>query len=373
MDFNHTQDRRLFADTIAKFLSDNYDYMKRNDYAASQDGFSKDMWNQFAELGALAVLFDENAGGFAGEGFDIAVVFEELGKAIVVEPFLANFMAGRLLAELGNDKQKTMVEEMIAGERQLAFAHSEPQAGYAPSFVSTTAVQNGDTFKLVGQKAVVLNGGHADSLVVSARIDGHDDDDNGIGIFLVDPNEQGVIIRAYKTVDGYNAADIRLDDVSATQLCDGKCGFEAIEKTIAVANLALSAEALGAMQTTAMITLEFLKTRKQFGVPIGKFQVLQHRMAELMIELEQVRSAVINAAGHLEGNRDKREWYVSAAKNLVGRTGRLFAEEAIQMHGGIGMTWEYSVAHFAKRLVMIDHLFGDEDFHLDRIVKLNNK
>ena len=372
MDFNHTEDRRLFADTIAKFLGDNYDYMKRNEYAASQDGFSKDMWSQFAELGALAVLFDEDAGGFAGQGFDIAVVFEELGKAIVVEPFLANLMAGRAIAGLGDDAQKSLVEEMIAGGRQLAFAHTEAQAGYAPAYVSATVSKSDGVYKLNGHKAVVLNGGHADTLVVSARSSGKDDDESGIGLFLVAADAQGLRISSYKTVDGYNAADIWLEGAQAQPLGNVENGFETIEKILAVANVALSAEALGAMQSTAMITLEFLKTRKQFGVPIGKFQVLQHRMAELMIEMEQVRSAVINAAGHLESNRNEREWYVSAVKNLVGRTGRLFAEEAIQMHGGIGMTWEYSVAHFAKRLVMIDHLFGDEDFHLDRIVKLNN-
>jgi alkylation response protein AidB-like acyl-CoA dehydrogenase len=373
MDFNHTEDRRMFAETVSKFVAENYDYLKRNEIAASSSGFDPQMWARFAEIGVIGALFDEAVGGYGGKGFDIAVIFEELGKAIVVEPFLANLLGGTMLAELGNEAHRGQIEDVIAGSHILGFAHTEPEAGYEPSLVSTTATKDGSNWLINGNKCVVISGDAADTIIVTARIKGDVNDENGISAFIIAPDAQGVSVRGYGTVDGYRAADITLENVSVApdaMLGDAGGAFPAIEKALGMATLAVCAEALGAMQVSVMITNEFIKTRKQFGVPIGKFQALQHRMAEMMIELEQVRSGVINAAGNMESNRRDRQWYLSAAKNLVGRAGRLVAEESIQMHGGIGMTWEYSIAHFAKRLVMIDHLFGDEDHHLAQIVAM---
>ena len=222
-----------------------------------------------------------------------------------------------------------------------------------------------------GNKAVVLGGDSADRLVVSARTSGNATDEIGISLFLV-PADQ-TVRRDYSTVDGYRAAEIALKDVSVgSQALIGAEGeaFSTIQKINAWGALAVSAEALGAIEVAIDMTLDYLKTRKQFGVVIGKFQALQHRMADMMGEREQIRSALINAAGHMES--EDRDWHVSALKNLVGRSGRMIAEEAIQMHGGIGMTWEYAVGHYAKRIVMIDHLFGDEDHHLEQIIRLGN-
>jgi len=372
MDFTHTEDRRMLADMAGRFIRERYDIETRHKIAGMPLGFDREMWNQFAELGLIGALFGDQSGGFGGAGFDIAVLFEELGRGLVVEPFLATLLAGRLIADLGNDTQQALLGDIIAGRALVAFAHGEADSHYDLGHVSTTARRVGEGWIVNGHKAVVLNGDAADRIVVSARISGDTCDKRGIALFLLDPSAKGIDRRGYGTVDGYHACDITFTKVA---LGDGDLlgaageAFDAIERVTGLAALAVCAEALGAMQVATEMTLEYLKTRTQFGVPIGRFQVLQHRMAEMLIEIEQVRSAVINAAGHMEAPRSVREWHVSAAKNLVGRAGRLVAEETIQMHGGIGMTWEYALPHFAKRIVMIDHLFGDEDHHLERIVQ----
>ncbi len=369
MDFNHTDDRRMLADMAGRLVRDQYDIEKRHKMAASDDGFSREMWAQMAELGLIGALFTEEAGGFGGAGFDIAVVFEELGRGLVVEPFLSNLLAGTILAG-GNDSQKAVLEGVISGETLLALAHGEPASRYTLSHVGSTAVKSGDGYTLNGSKAVVISGDTADHLVVSARLSGDVEDKEGIALFLVPANADGVHARGYSTVDGYRAAEIALKDVSVSETAmvgDAHDAYANLETSFALGTLAVSAEALGAIEMCIDMTLEYLKTRKQFGVPIGKFQALQHRMADMMTEREQIRSAVINAAGNLD--KADRDWNISALKNLVGRSGRMIAEESIQMHGGIAMTWEYAVGHFAKRIIMIDHMFGDVDHHLEQIIK----
>ncbi len=376
MDFNHTEERRALADLIDRFIADNYPIEKRLDYAASDTGFSREVWAQLTELGLVGALFDEEDGGFGGGGFDIAVVFEGIGKGLMVEPFLASMMAGRALAT-GNAAQRAIVEDIVSGETLAAFAHSEPASRYALSHVETAAEKQDDGWVLNGNKAVVISGDSADLIVVSARTAGTSEDENGISLFLVPADAKGVARRGSPTIDGYRTAEIALDNVALPQ--DALIGsegeaFATIEAVNAAATLAVCAEALGAVEIAIDLTLEYLKTRKQFGVPIGSFQALQHRMADMMGDREQLRSAVINAAGNLDdvdGNADglnSRDWNISAAKNLTGRAGRKIAEESIQMHGGMGMTWEYPVGHYAKRIVMIDHLFGDVDYHLERIM-----
>lgn len=371
MDFNHTEERRMLGETIARFLADRYDIETRNRIAASEEGFSREIWEEMAELGIIGALFSEEDGGFGGKGFDIAVVFEELGRAAVVEPFLATaVMAGRLISALGSETQKAVLERIIAGETIAALAHGEPESRYELVEVVTTATQGGEGWRLDGRKAVVTNGDTADLLVVSARVSGDYDDPAGIALFLVDPRAGGVSRRGYPTMDGGRAAEVELSGVAAEILGAPGEAFAALEAATAAGIVALCAEAVGAMEASKALTVEYLRTRKQFGRPIGQFQALQHRMADMLIEIEQARSAVINAAGHLEADRVAREKYVSAAKNLIGRAGRLVAEETIQMHGGIGMTFEYALPHFAKRLVMIDHMLGDADHHLQRYVEL---
>jgi alkylation response protein AidB-like acyl-CoA dehydrogenase len=324
------------------------------------------MWGRFAELGVIGALATEAQGGFGGAGEDIMVVMEQAGRGLVVEPFAPTVLALSLLAETGADA--ALSEAALTGETQVAVAHGEPASRYDLSHVETRADADGDRFRLSGTKSVVLNGETADRLIVSARTDGAATDHAGVRLFLVDPKAPGVSCRPYGMIEGGRAADIALSGAEGVLLGEA---WPALEVATGRATLAVCAEALGLMSVCQETTLDYLKTRKQFGRPIGAFQVIQHRMADMAMEVEQVRSAVILAAGKLDAPRREREMALSAAKNLVGRLGRKVAEEAIQLHGGIAMTWEYPLAHYAKRLVMIDHLFGDTDHHLDRFAALS--
>ncbi|MEM8811227.1 MAG: acyl-CoA dehydrogenase [Pseudomonadota bacterium] len=374
MDFTHTDDRRMLADTIARFVREDYTFEHRLEIGASEPGFSSDVWARFAELGLIGALFSEDDGGFGGAGFDLAVVFEELGKGLVVEPFLPTLIAGRIIAAAGTDDQKAIVDSVIAGEILISFAHGEPEGRYGLADVSLTAERQDGGFALNGMKSVVPIGRSADRFVVSARSHGAMGDDNGLSLLLVDGEADGLTRRGYPTIDGGGAADLTFDNVSVPAEAligeEGKA-FSIMEAGTGLGLLALSAEALGVMEAAKSMTLDYLGTRKQFGRAIGAFQALQHRMAELLVEIEQMRSAVINAAGALEGDATAREMALSSAKYLAGKVGRLVAEETIQMHGGIGMTWEYALPHYAKRLIMIDHVLGDEDHHLARYIALS--
>ena len=374
MNFDLDQDRRMLADTLNRFIAEQYPFATRDRIARSAEGFSRRMWGRFAEIGAIGALFREADGGYGGTAVDIAVVFEALGRGLVVEPFLGSaVLAGGAIAAAGGDQHKALAEAIVAGTRIAAFAHGEPDAHYQPAHVRARAVRSGGGWVLDGAKAVVQHAEHADVFVVSARVAGSANDEAGISLFLVPANAQGMTLRGYPLVDGGRAADITLSRVElGADAMLGREGeaFPTIENALGTGVLALCAEALGAMEVAKAATLEYLRTRRQFGTVIGSFQALQHRMAEVLLEIEQARSAVINAAAALDGERVKRERALSAAKYTIGRVGTLVAEESIQMHGGIGMSWELPLAHYAKRLVMIDHQLGDEDHHLQRYIDL---
>jgi alkylation response protein AidB-like acyl-CoA dehydrogenase len=373
MNFQHTEDRRMLADTLNRFVTEQYRFDTRDRIARSVQGFSSDLWNRFAELGVIGALFDEADGGFGGGGFDIAVVFESLGRGLVVEPFLDTLIVGRAIALSGNDAQRATLGALIDGSRIVALAHGEPDSHYELSRVTTRAQRSGDLWQLNGAKAVVQHGEHASHFLVSARTAGADDAQEGVTLFLVPRDAKGVGVRGYRKIDGGRAAEVTFDNVTLggdALLGAAGVGFATLEYAIGCGVLALCAEALGAMDVAKDHTLDYLRTRKQFGVPIGSFQALQHRMADLLLEIEQARSAVINAAAALGAERRVRERALSAAKYSIGRIGTRVAEECIQLHGGIGMTWELPLAHYAKRLVMIDHQLGDEDHHLERFVAL---
>ncbi len=377
MDFELSEERQMLADTATRYVRDEYDIKSRHARAAMEDGFCRKTWDQLAELGLVGALLPPDVGGFGGLGEDIAVVFEALGRGIVVEPFLATGVLGASpLVIAGTDAQKAMLEDVIAGKTLLALAHGEPEGRYTTSYVKTKAEAKGGGWVINGRKAVVVSGDSADKMIVSARVSGGDEDVNGISLFLVDVNAAGVSRRGYGTFDGYRAAEIALDNVTVgadALIGEAGKGLPVLEETISRGIVALAAEALGAMEVCRDMTLDYLKTRQQFGRPIGKFQVLQHRMADMCLEIEQVRSALILATCTLEGGRLDRELNTAALKNMVGRVGRLVAEESIQMHGGIAMTWEYAVGHYAKRLTMIDHMLGDTDFHLERYIQLSRE
>ena len=364
MDFELSEERQMLKDTADRFIREQYTIEKRHAATASDDGFDRAMWAEFCELGLPGALIGPDAGGFGGAGEDIALVFEALGRGLVVEPFLPTLLACTALAATG---RTDLVEQAMTGEALVAWAHVEPDAYYTPSHVATKA----DGGRVTGEKAVVVNGGTADWLVVTARTSGEVAEEGGLGLYLVDARADGVEATPHRSIDGPQVAEITLDGAPAETLLDD--AWPLIEKCLAVGTVAVSAEAIGAMEVAKDMTLDYLKDRKQFGRPIGANQVLQHRMVDMLMELEQARSAVMLAANTLEADRDLRERNVSAAKNLVGRAGRLIAEETIQMHGGIAMTWEYAAPHYAKRIVMIDHLFGDTDHHLDRFIRIGRK
>ncbi|MEG1770888.1 MAG: acyl-CoA dehydrogenase family protein [Comamonas sp.] len=376
MNFEHTEDRRMLADTLNRFVSEQYGFETRNAIAYGDVGMAPALWNQFAELGAIGALFAEDDGGFGGAGFDIAVVFEALGRGLVVEPFLGALMVGRALAAVGTPTQKALIANLVDGSSIAALAHDEPGSHYELSRVATRAERNADGWTLSGAKAVVLQGDHANLLLVSARTSAEVDSEDGISLFLVPADAAGVSRRGMGRMDGGRVAEITLDKVQvgadALLGAEGQ-GLATLEIAVGAGVLALCAEAVGAMEVAKRDTLEYLQTRKQFGVAIGSFQALQHRMADLLLEIEQSRSAVINAAAALDGDRLTRERALSAAKVTIGRIGALVAEESVQMHGGIGMTWELPLSHYAKRLVMIDHELGDEDHHLARFIALGRE
>ena len=372
MDFNLSEERRMLRDTAARFIRDTYTIEIRHEIAGSDQGFSREMWSGFAGLGLVGALLPADVGGFGGAGEDIMVVMEEIGRGLVVEPFLATaVLGGGLIAAAGSDAQKPLLEEVIAGTRLLAFAHGEPESRYTLSEVRTRAGNSGTAWTLTGRKAVVLNGDSADTLIVSARVSGDPGDQDGLTLFIVDGGAEGVSRRGHATIDGGHTAEIEFDGVRVgedARLGPAGAAFPTIERVVGHGVLALCAEALGVMEVCRDMTLDYLRTRTQFGVPLGKFQALQHRIVEVCLEIEQARSAVMLAAGKLDAPRAERERALSAAKNLIGRVGRLVAEESIQLHGGIAMTWEYALPHYAKRLTMIDHQLGDADHHLERFI-----
>lgn len=376
MNFEHTEDRRMLADSLNRFIAEQYAFETRDRIAGSPEGFSTDIWRQFAELGVIGALFSEADGGFGGGGFDIAVVFEALGRGLVVEPLLGAVMAGEAISTAGNAAQKGLLAEIIGGTTIAALAHDEPEGHYELARVQTRAERSGDGWVLNGAKSVVPQGAQAQLFVVSARTSGAVDDEAGISLFLVPAATPGLAVRDCPAIDGGRVAELSFDQLrlgaGALLGTEGQ-GHATLERAIGRGLLALSAESLGAMEAAKTATLEYLRTRKQFGLLIGSFQALQHRMADLLLEIEQARSAVINAAAAIDADRVTRERALSAAKFSVGRIGTLVAEESIQLHGGIGMTWELPLAHYAKRLVMIDHELGDEDHHLQRYIALGRE
>jgi len=377
MNFEHTEERRMLADSLNRFIAEQYHIEARNRTAASEQGFSTEFWQQFAELGVLGALLREEDGGFGGAGFDIAVVFEALGRGLVLEPVLGSaVLAAEAISFAGNDQQKAALGEIASGDVIAAFAHDEPNTHYELARVQTTARREGDAWVLDGVKAVVQAAEQANVFVVSARTAGDVDAEEGISLFLVPKDALGVSVRGTPTMDGGRVGDVTFAGVQLSEaalLGAEGAGYAALERAVGRGILALCAEAVGAMEAAKEATLDYLRTRKQFGVPIGSFQALQHRMADLLLEIEQARSTVINAAAALDADRITRERALSAAKMSIGRIGTLVAEECIQLHGGIGMTWELPMAHFAKRLVMIDHQLGDEDHHLERFIALGRE
>ena len=376
MDFRLNEEQQMLQDTVARLVRGEYSFEKRLEYSETELGFSESFWKQLGELGLMAVPFPEELGGFGGTGVEVQSVMTELGRGLCIEPYLQSVvLGGGLISQAGNEKQKEQWLAGIAtGETQLAVGLQEPQSFYNTNDVETTAEKTDSGYVLNGRKAVVIGGHSADLLVVSARTSGSSRDASGISLFVIDANADGLERRSYPTIDGAKGCDLLLNNVKVG--ADALLGSEgeaadAIEYQVGRAISALCGEAVGVMEVACDLTLDYLKQRKQFGVPIGKFQVLQHRMADMMSELEQARSMAILAASVAdEPQSDERRRVIAAAKNVISRSAQFISEKGVQSHGGIGMTWEYNFAHYAKRLVMINHQLGDDDFHLERYAAL---
>lgn len=377
MDFSYSDEQQMLQDSVGKFIQGQYDFETRQKLIASELGFSAENWALFAELGWLTVPFKEEDGGFGGSAVDMMVLMEEFGKGMVVEPFLATaVLSGGLIAELGDAEQKeSLLSAIMEGSLQVATAYAEPASRFNLAAVTTQATRSGDDYVISGDKVVVLNGASADKLLIVARTAGEQFDKDGISVFVVDSSAQGISRRAYTTVDGHRAAEIRLRDVkvpASSLLGQEGQALSALESAIDRATLAVSAEAVGVMDTMLQKTVEYSKTRKQFGVAIGTFQALQHRMAEMFIECQLARSIVIMAAMKLDSTTDRNETAkaVAAAKSRVGRAMRKVGQDAVQIHGGIGVTDELDVGHYFKRVTGIENLFGSTDYHTQRYAAL---
>jgi alkylation response protein AidB-like acyl-CoA dehydrogenase len=373
MNFDLTDEQQMLNDSLRRFVTNEYSFEKRGTIIESGQGSHPETWSALADMGLLAFTFPEAFGGLDGNAVDTMVVMENFGRGLVVEPYVATVvLAGGLVRDLGNDAQKDDCLPAIAtGERKMAFAHYEPGARYHMAQVQTTARKDGDHFMISGQKTAVIHGGQADQLVVSTRTSGNANDEQGLSLFIVDANAKGVKIDDFAAHDGYRIAEISFSNVAVK--ADNLLGeldqaFPHIEKAMDLGIAAVCAEAVGAMEAMNAVTLEYIKTRKQFGVPIGKFQVLQHRMADMFMHAEQSKSMAILAANTADSeDRAKRREAISMAKTLIGQGARYVAQEGVQLHGGMGVTDEMFAAHLFKRLTLINLLFGDADHHLAQV------
>ena len=372
MDFTYTEIQTMLADSVGKFIDNEYDFDTRQAYAGSDKGYSEKVWSTFAELGWTAVPFSEEDGGFGGGPTDVMVLMQSLAPGLVVEPYLANIvLAGGILRRAASpDQKERWLQAIIGGELQATLAFSEPQARYDLASVHTTATPDGDKWVLNGTKGLVPNGGTADLLIVPARTTGASADEDGITLFAIDANAEGISRNAYATVDGLRAAEITLDGVRAgadTVIGEVGKGFATLDATIDDATLAVCAEAVGIMSVLKDKTVEYSKNRKQFGVPIGSFQELQHRMVDMLMACEQAQSLLMWSVMKRDAEGDDCKRAVSSIKYLIGTEGKKLGEDAVQIHGGMGVTWDLDVAHYFKRLTAICTLFGNADWHLDKL------
>ena len=373
MDFSLTDDQAMLAHSVGRFVDTEYDFESRQKFAASDGGFSREMWATFAELGVTTVPFAEEDGGLGGGPVELMLSMEQLGRGLVVEPYLANIVlaGGALRRAASTGQRERWLTPIIAGESHAALAFAEPQARYDIRNVATHAKAEGDGYVLSGSKTMVLNGGAANMIIVPARTSGNTADEDGITLLGVPADARGVEIRPYPTVDALQAADIDFNDVTVDEnavLGDVGKGFATLQAVIDEATLAISAEAVGIMQAMHDKTVEYSRNRTQFGVPIGTFQALQHRMVDTMIACEQSRSLLYWSVMLSTTESPEAQNSISALKYQVGTAGITVAREAVQLHGGMGVTWELDIAHYFKRMTAIDATFGNADFHLDRYI-----
>lgn len=372
MDFDLSDEQRLLKESVDGLLTDTYHFEHRKKYMREKGGWSWVIWSKLADQGLLSLPFAEADGGVGAGPVETMIVMEALGKALVLEPYLATVViGGGFLRYAGSAAQKAAhIPFIIDGSKTVAFAQLEKNSRYDLSDVTTSAIQKSDRWIIEGEKFVVLNGENADNLIVTARTKGGRRDKTGIGVFFVPANAKGVRRKAYPTQDGLHAADITFTGLEVgtdAAIGDPEDALPLIERVVDDARTALCAEAIGLMDESLKTTVEYIKTRKQFGVSISSFQVPQHRAAEMFVALEQARSMSIFATMAADfDDPAERAKAVAAAKVQIGRSGKFIGQQSIQLHGGIGMTMEAKIGHYFKRLTMIESAFGDADHHLRR-------
>ncbi|MFZ0009914.1 MAG: acyl-CoA dehydrogenase [Steroidobacteraceae bacterium] len=372
MDFRYTEEQLALQETLRRFIARDYDFERRRALTRSASGFSADAWAQYAELGLLALPLPEDYGGLGGNGVDVMVVMEQVGRGLLLEPYLSTVvLCGGIIAACGSrDLKQQLLPAIAAGKLQTALAAYEAAGRYELSHFATSAVQDKDGWRLTGRKSVVLDAPSADFFLVSARPPGGSADLEGLALFLVPRETAGLTLHPYATQCGGRAADLQLRDVhveAAAVIASGAEALDLLERGVDAAAAALCAEAAGIVSALNEATLGYLKSRKQFGVPIGVFQALQHRMADMYIAEEQIRSMAIIAATHAEDEDAlARRRAISGAKAYIGQAARFVGQQAVQLHGAMGMVDDLIVSHYFKRLTMIDMTLGDTDFHLAR-------
>ena len=375
MDFTFNEEQTMIQDQVEQFIQKEYDWETRQELSNSDLGFGTHNWKTFAELGWLGIAVSEKNGGFGGSSIETMLIMEEFGKGLVVEPFLETIvMSAGILDKHGTDEQKNeIISSVINGEMHLALAYAEPQSRFNLSDVVTEAKVDGENFVINGFKSVVMNGPSANKIIISARTSGTQLENKGISLFLIDSDIEGLTKSDYKTVDGRKASDINLENVIVSKNCligSLNEGFDILDEAIDRSILAISAEAVGAMEILYKTTVEYTKTREQFGTPIGKFQVLQHRMVDMFMEYEQCKSLLYMATMKNEESAPDAKKAISGLKYQVGKAGKFVGQQSVQLHGGMGVTDELNVGHYFKRLTTIGTIFGNADFHLKQYTSL---
>jgi alkylation response protein AidB-like acyl-CoA dehydrogenase len=371
VDFNFSEDQTMLRDSVSRYLQDRYDFETRRKVTTSENGWRPEVWKAFAEeLGILGAPFSEEHGGFGGGPIENMIVMEEVGKALVVEPYLSTVViGGGFMKHSGYAGAADVIGSIIGGETIVAFAHAEPQGRYNLQDVKTTAKKDGEGYTISGHKAVVWGAPWATHLIVTARTGGGQKDAGGIGVFLVEKGAKGLTTRDYPTVDGSRASEVYFENTPATLIKDD--ALPLVEQVVDEAIAALCAEAVGVQRKLHEGTLDYTRQRKQFGVPIASFQVLQHRMVDMFMNLEQSVSMTYMATLKLGESAEERGKAVSSAKVHIGRANKFLGQNAIQLHGGMGMTDELAIGHYFKRATMIEGLFGSVDHHLKRYEDLS--
>ncbi|WP_372865246.1 acyl-CoA dehydrogenase family protein [Spongiibacter sp.] len=369
MDFSLSEEQQLLKDSVDKYIAERYDYETRRGYLAEAQGFSAAVWRDFAELGWLTVPLPESFGGFGGSVVDTAVLFEAFGRGLVVEPYLATvLLAGQLIARGDNEALKAQwLEPIMAGQSQAAFAYLERHSRFDLDQINCRAERDGQGYRLSGHKALVLNGMAADVLLVSAR------SDDGIELFALPSTAPGVTRRGFVLMDGQPVANIELDNVAVeagAKVCASGEALALMRAVVDEATVAIAAQAVGAMEYLVKATADYANTRKQFGQPIGKFQALQHRMVDMYMATEQCRSLLVRALCSVAEREEQAPQDIAALKAMVGKYGRSVAEEAVQLHGGMGVTEELNIGGYLKRLMVIDSLFGDSRWQRKRFTEM---